>query len=277
MKKNIGLIIYTVLLVVLFIGIAIFYIVDLILNKAPWHEHIFQCISVEAIIIGTLIRMYKGTPDRGIAFYEKAYRKELGEAFLDNKKNRKKLLLAVKHYNENSFKKALGLLSKLYAKSELRKDRVPVLLITALCYSDIGDYESTEKAYLQLLRYDPSHAQAHSNLGSLYIKTGKLDEALSHFNSSIQFKADNYSAYVNRANWYFRVHDFERAVDDAHKALSIKNNGTEALNLLAIIYSMVGDKERAEKYFHLAVTYGVDPTGLKASINYYKREEFFED
>lgn len=279
MKRNNFVTIYTIILVVLFFVVAAFYIVDVVLNNTPWIERIFFCISVETLIIGTIIRMYKGMPDVKISMYEKYYKEELGEAFIDDKSKRKKLLIALKHYNQNNYKKSLAILEKLKLNAESRKDKIPVILFEALCYTETCLYHNAEESYKEILRYDPYNARACSNLGSIYVRLGKLDEALHQFNTAIQYNSNYYAAYVNRANWYFNVYDFENALKDVTKALSIKNNGTEALNLMTIICALFGDKEKESAYFHMAIANGVKPAELRAAINHYKTEVeyYFEE
>lgn len=45
----------------------------------------------------------------------------------------------------------------------------------------------------------------------LFIKyyCGNFESALKHNNKSIEIKPDNYFAYINRANYYFRINEEE--------------------------------------------------------------------
>ena len=73
----------------------------------------------------------------------------------------------------------------------------------------------------------------HSNLGGLFIKEGDFETALKHYNKSIELKPDNYFAYINRANYYFRIYEYDLAINDALKALEFKSNGFKAASLLS--------------------------------------------
>lgn len=72
------------------------------------------------------------------------------------------------------------------------------------------------------------------------------------------------------AQEYFALHEFEKAISYANQSLEINPKFHNASTLLAVIYSLTGDKENAEKYSHIAITSGRDPESLKQTIAYYK-------
>ena len=60
------------------------------------------------------------------------------------------------------------------------------------------------------------------------------------------------------------------AKEYALKALEINHKFYQASTLLAIIYSLEGDRENAGKYSHMAAASGQDPIKLKDAIKYYQ-------
>lgn len=106
----------------------------------------------------------------------------------------------------------------------------------------------------------------------LFIKyyCGDFESALKHYNKSIEIKPDNYFAYINRANYYFRINEYDNAVANAKKALEIKNNGVEAASLLTVIYALTNDDENKKKYYHIAITSGRHPALTVFSDRCYK-------
>ena len=267
---NIALI---VLIVLMIVGIIGFYLYDVIYNHTNITEHLFRTLAVVFALLGTLVRLIAGKGRKSLDIYEKHYQKELGAAFYDRPLLRKKLLCACRLYNENKYGKALKYLYQLLQEAGSRNDGIPVLLFIALCYDDAGAPAEAIKAYLAILEQEDTNPQVHSNLGALYIKKGDFEAALYHYNKSIQYDSENYYAYVNRANYYFRMDEMNLAVEDAQKALSIKNNGAEAASLLTIIYALQEDEENKKKYYHMAITSGKNPDDLNAAIAYFLNEK----
>jgi len=259
------------LTLMIFVIIAI-YLYDVIHAGTPYINNLFKVVGLICAYILSIVRIANQSGRNALSVYEKLYSEQLGTAFKDRPSLRKKLLSACRFYDESNYKKAFKCLYSLLEEAETKKDSAPVLFFLALCYTDAGVPNEAVKAYNELLKIDPCNAQAHSNLGGVYINTGDYEAALFHYNKSIEYMPENYYAYVNRANFYFRVEDYRSAVYDAKQALAFKNNGSEAANLLAIIYALVGDEENKRKYYHLAITAGTPPEKLNRAIKYYLSE-----
>lgn len=268
-----------IVILLMIVGIVSYYCYDVFVAKTHYMENLFRTLALVFLLLGTLIRLAAGGRRRkNLAFYENAYKTELGYAFNHKPFLRKKLLCACRLYDEGNYRKALKYLHQLKQESESYRETVPILLFAALCYTDAGFLREAIKVYNHLLEVDSHNAQAHSNLGTLYIKTGDFEKALEQYNQAIESKPDHYYAYLNRANYYFRMHAYENAIEDAQKALEIKNNGAEAASLLTIIFAQQKDEENKKKYFHIAITSGKNPDDLNAAIRYYLSvEESTED
>lgn len=253
-------------------GIAGFYLYDVIWLGTPFTKNLFRTLLLIAMLLCTLIRIVNGFGRRSLDEYERIYEKELGYAFKNKPFLRKQLVCACRYYNESNYRKALKTLFRLYKKAESERDGVPILLFIAVCYSDMGLEDVAIKFYYKLLEFDPSHAQAHSNLGCLFMSIGENEMAIRHFDASIEFDPAFQNAFSNRATCYFRMNDFESAIADAKRALELKNNHREAANLLAIMYAMQGDEDNKRKYYHIAITSGADPEKLDSTIERFMHE-----
>jgi Flp pilus assembly protein TadD len=260
------------MIVVLLIGLIAFYLYDVIVLQAPYTRHLFRTVAICCLLLGTLFRLNNNGRRNNLEIYEKAYVNELGAAFADRPVLRKKLLCACRLYNESNYGKALKYLSQLLRDADTEKDAVPVLFFTALCYTDIGVKMEAMQAYSELLKLDSCNAQVHSNLGSLLVDIGDFEGALEHYNRSIELKPENYYAYINRANYYFRKGEYDPAITDAKQALEFKNNGVEAASLLTVIYSLRGDENNKKHYYRLAITSGKRPSELDQAIEYFLNE-----
>ena len=272
MKRRTSSIIWIALLSLLILGMVAFYVYDVIWLKTPFTKNLFRTIAILCLLLGTLLKLIKGSGRKSLDLYEKAYSDELGYAFKNKPLQRKKLLCACRLHNESNYRKALKYLFQLLREAEFERDSIPVLLFIALCYTDAGFADEAIKVYYDLLKIDPNNARVHSNLGGLFISEGDFETALKHYNRSIELKPNNYYAYINRANYYFRINEYDNAISDAKQALEFKNNGIEAASLLTVIYALQGDESNKKIYYHIAITSGKKPEDLNDAVKYFLNE-----
>ncbi len=273
MKKNKKQIIVCAIIVLFILGLIGFYIYEVAYLKKPYDENLFRMIAIVCGLIATLIRCTRGVRRNNLDFYESAYEKDIRYAFKDNPVARKKLLCAIRLYNENNFKKSVKYLAQLRSEIRNEHDAQAVYLFAAMCHSDSGLNKDAIQIYYELLKVVPSNTTAHNNLGHLYLLEGDYDMALQHLDKAIECDPYDNFAYINKANFYFKQHDLDNAATYAEKALELKNNDDNSSGLLAIIYALKNDEEKREKYFHIAITNGKNPDDLKAAIEYYLKEK----
>lgn len=284
MKNRIVLNILRVVIILAIFGVIGAYIYDIYANGTPFGDNIFRTAAIAFMLLGTLVRLMGRRGRRNLEFYEKHFKDELGQAFMSKPLMRKKLICAVRLFNEENYRKALKYLADLYKKAETSRDGLPVMLFIALCYSDAGVPEEAIKVYQQMLEIDHRNERVHSNLGFQLMRVGDFSLALQHFGKAIEYNPQHYHAYVNRANCYFRQDDYENAEKDALEALEIKANGAETASLLAILSAVKRDKEAEKKYTRIYANNGGDGAGLKEAITHYlaaekerQEDEDFED
>ena len=273
MRSKKTVIILRIVLILAMLGIIGAYAYDIYANGTPVRENLFKVLSIVFALLGTLARLFTKRGRRNLAFYEKNYKSELGRAFIEEPKLRKKLISAVRLYNEDNFQKAIKTLSQLSKKADASADKIPVLLFTALCYSDMGYSSEAVNVYYRILEIDRCNDRIHSNLGLQLVRLGEFSHALEHFEKAVEFNPGNYFAYINRGNCYFKQSDYENAERDALRALEIKGNGKEAASLLAILAALRNDEENKKKYIRIYVNNGGSGDGLKAAIAHYLEAE----
>jgi tetratricopeptide (TPR) repeat protein len=249
----------------------VFYIVDITVNNTPPTENLFRAIATILICIGGLIRICaKGGRRRSLNFYESQYLKEIGSAFKNEPILKKKLLRAVRLYNENNFNKALKYLSFLKPVCKTKEDVHAVGLFIGLTLTDMDYTKDAVEIYHQMIEMNAVSSTVYGNLGNLYFSMGDHDSAISYLRLAIQNDEKNPAPYHNLASMYFNNFDFENAKEYAKKALEINHKFRQSAALLAIIYSLENDSANAEKYSHIAVVSGENPARLNNAIAYYK-------
>ena len=278
MKKNkIVKTILTVILVALIVVSIVFYVIDIILNNTPPTQNLFKVLIAIFICSGSLIRLFVRKGRRSLAYYESQYYEHIENAFANSPFYRKKLLCAIRLYNENNLGKALKYLGQLKQVSKERDDLYSVGLFTGLVFTDMGCEKDAIIVYNALLNMNITSTTIYGNLGSLYSGLGNYDDAIACSRLAIQNDENNPAPYNNLAKLYFDIYDFENAKYYALKALKINHKFRQSATLLAIIYSLEANKENAEKYFHIAISSGEDPSRLQRAIKHYQEKELLKN
>ncbi len=261
-----------VVLIVLMMATVALYVVDIILNNTPPSENLFKALAVIFASAAALVRLLANKGRRRLEFYESQYSEYIEGAFADAPLHRKKLLCAIRLYNEDNYNKALKYLLQLKPVCKGREDWYAVGLFTGLVLTDVGLKKDAVIVYDTLIGMNITSSTIYGNLGNLYSSMGHYDDAISTLRLAIQNDEKNPAPYNNLANLYFDTYDFENAKRYALQALDVNHKFRQSASLLAIIYSLENDKENAEKYFHIAISSGENPAKLQQTINRYRAE-----
>jgi len=65
------------------------------------------------------------------------------------------------------------------------------MVYLAAAYDQLGDLTKAEAAYKALIAINPRHTAAYNNLGIVYGKTGRADEAITSFRKQIEVSPRN--------------------------------------------------------------------------------------
>ena len=217
--------------------------------------------------VGALVKINGSTGRRmSLDKIEAAYIEDIGDVFRPRPMLRKKLLCAIRLYNESNYRKSVKYLLDLAKRSEGAEEYTVSMMFVALNFTDAGVYQAAVNAYMRILDVEPSNATAHSNLGMLYVEMGEYEAAVGEYDMAIAYDREHYYAYSNRANCYFKMGRDDLATEDALRALEIKNNGREAAGLLYVLYSLSGDTENRDKYCRVAVSAGASREILDRAV-----------
>ncbi|MBD3296825.1 MAG: tetratricopeptide repeat protein, partial [Candidatus Omnitrophica bacterium] len=113
---------------------------------------------------------------------------------------------------------------------------------------------NNEVAFFQsTLRYHPSNARLHLNLGNTYMEQGKVDKAIEEYQKSLEINSRYAVAYGNIGSAYLRKGEPARGDAYLRKAVSLKPNYPIAHYNLGIIRYTRGDLSGALREFRIAV------------------------
>lgn len=205
-------------------------------------------------------------PRRGVDFYESLYADYLGYAFSDNIPQRKFLVYATQLYHEKRYHNTLTVLKRLWKRCESAADRRAVLFFAALSYSRMGDRHTAIAVYQELLKVDPHHSVAWSNLGEQFRQEGFYKDAINSFEEAIRSDGNNAIAYSNLAAVYVHLGSFQNVITYATRALELNPHYYHAATDLAMAYYALGDREQSEHYSQLALLNGESEENLKEAL-----------
>lgn len=263
------IIIFTVILLI--IATVAFYVIDVTVYDNDIAKNLPRMLVILGSEIICLVRLLFGSGRRrNLAFYESEYAREIEGAFKDEYMNKKKLLCAIRLYNEDKLEKAAKYLISLKPLCKTREDVKAVGLFLALVLTDMGLGADAVTVYEQMIQMNAVSSTVYSNLGNLYSGLGNYDRAIANMHLAIQNDEENPYAYHNLAKLYFDNFDFDNAERYALIAMEKNRKLQPAANLLAIIYAIKNDEENSAKYSHIAVCSGTDPQKLKRAIERYR-------
>jgi tetratricopeptide (TPR) repeat protein/peroxiredoxin len=160
-----------------------------------------------------------------------------------------------------------------------------------LIYFQRGYYEQSEAWFQLALKDDPSNAEAHYGLGSVYLKQernseakasfeltvqlksnyamtltnawnnlgllaarqGNMTEAISHFQEALRLDPNHVVALDNLGAAYRQQQNWDEARKTLERALKVKPDDAEANYSLGMVYAQTDDSERAYEFLQKAL------------------------
>jgi hypothetical protein len=105
-----------------------------------------------------------------------------------------------------------------------------------------GRYEEAKRDYLELIRLRPTDFGVLNDFGTLALKAGYKDAALSLFREVVQHHPDNPKGRVNLANLLFLMDEKEQAREHLEAALRADPDHVHAHRSMSNLLAEVGDK-----------------------------------
>jgi tetratricopeptide (TPR) repeat protein len=88
------------------------------------------------------------------------------------------------------------------------------------------------------------------NKGIGFFQSEKFGEAAEQFEKAVEAKSDFFEAFENLAASYFRLKLYEKAIEAAKNALKMNPNSSQALKIISVAYSSLGDEKTALEYMN---------------------------
>lgn len=114
-------------------------------------------------------------------------------------------------------------------------------------------YENAEVLWLDTIRKNPDSMLAHTNLGSIYGRQGKFDEAVSELNKALQINPEYSNAYNDLGMVFQKQGNIDKAISCYQRALLITPEDAPAHNNLGNAFQLKGDFKQAMHHYSEAI------------------------
>jgi DNA-binding SARP family transcriptional activator/tetratricopeptide (TPR) repeat protein len=142
------------------------------------------------------------------------------------------------------------------------------LFLKALSFIDTEKENGPEEeaAYRAVLDLDPSHAEAHNNLGVLLRRRGNHFEAAVHYRSAISFRPGYAEAHYNYAVLLESMGSVSAAVEHYRAALQVRPDYVDAQMRYAVLLVQRGQRDEAARRYQRVLQ--LRPAFAEAHNNY---------
>ncbi len=107
------------------------------------------------------------------------------------------------------------------------------------------DYQGAEHGFQSVLRLEPRNVAALSNLGVVYSRTSRADQAISAYRRALQISPDDVAILLNLGLVYLRQEDHARALPLFARVVNIDPQHLQARQLLAVCRAYAGQPAAA--------------------------------
>ena len=112
-------------------------------------------------------------------------------------------------------------------------------------YAAQSKYKEAAIQFQNALKVDHNFAEAHYQLGTVYLKMGSVMPAYAELNRAVSLQPGNLQARIDLGNLMLAGKLPDRAADQANAVLAIKSDDADAYALLASVAAVKGDKPTA--------------------------------
>jgi tetratricopeptide (TPR) repeat protein len=128
-------------------------------------------------------------------------------------------------------------------------------------YWQMGDGESAEREWREVLKVEPDNSLALGGLGLVYLKKQQYAEAMEFFKKALEFDPRNAEARLYLGVTHMDAHSLELAEPELRTAVSLSPFSSNARNALGKLYLAEGRTAEAEEQFRRSVEIEPNTTG----------------
>jgi Flp pilus assembly protein TadD len=130
----------------------------------------------------------------------------------------------------------------------------PLILEDYATYlSELGRFDEAIEQSNKFLKLKPKSAEAHNNLGNIFLRTGKTDQAIEQFRLAVKYEPSLAQGFFNLASALKKQGKPQDAVEYYKQAAKVKPDFVDAYLNLAITLNELKKSDQAIEYFNKAI------------------------
>jgi tetratricopeptide (TPR) repeat protein len=114
------------------------------------------------------------------------------------------------------------------------------LLLLGVAENELGNTAEAERVFVQAIQLDALLADAHNQLGALYLASGRFDLAAASFEKALEIRPGFPDALSNLGNTFVARHQLDAAIDCYQRAIATQSGFLIARYNLAMAFENVG-------------------------------------
>ena len=203
--------------------------------------HFFSLFLFAFLPTIALIKIFYDEYTEKLIFAEARFQKEISSAFVNDTKDKKRLLYSAYLYSIKKYSRSLKVLEKLKEKCQSVNEYRAVDLFCALNFTSLSKYREAVSVYESAAILGYATASFYSNLGHLYARLGDNKSAHKNYDIAICEEPNNVVALHNKAHLYYKEEKFAEARILLEKVREINPTFSPSTSLLASVYARQGD------------------------------------
>jgi tetratricopeptide (TPR) repeat protein len=137
------------------------------------------------------------------------------------------------------------------------------------------NYDMASRYLNKAINENVNYYKGYYNRGLMYAQTNRYKEALKDFNKCLYLK-EYPKAYVARANVFYAMKDFPKAIQDVEKAIRLEPQNSKAYFVMANCHDDLNQLDKALSSYSKAINYSPETAiyYLRRAIVYGKMQNF---
>ncbi len=130
----------------------------------------------------------------------------------------------------------------------------------------LNDFAAAQLQYTTAINLQPDYLQAHLNLAMLWLRQGETTKALQQFQQILQLDPQSTVAHYQLGNLYLAQGEIDPAVSHYNTVLKIQPEHVETLNNLGVAFLKQGRFDQATAYFNQALQFAPMHTDARSNL-----------
>ena len=133
-----------------------------------------------------------------------------------------------------------------------------LVLLGGLTWGQSHNYRDAESCFRDVISKNPNSATAHNNLGNILLKSGAVDQAITHFKKTLEIEPNYQFGQYNLGAALVQKGDAGAAIPLLKSALQADPNNPKANYSFATALAQIGQPEEAVAYYGRALRLAPD-------------------